>query len=240
MFSVSTLFKSFACSLVGVCCCACSSEFNITGASSLRALDGEMVYLRTVKTDKVGKTSTRLDSCRVKHGRFSFVGNADSVVLAELRTRNERLMPILIEDGTSHVEIDKNGQYVVGSALNDRLNKFLTQYNLLENEYWELDKRKQSMLYEGLSQQEVFQLTEPLRLKISDRMDNLEADFVLHNANNTLGLGYFLHMIEMHEENTLSASMKRVLNNVPLTFFDHPEVQRFCKRTNFQRSLVSR
>ena len=55
---------------------ACKSEYNISGDSSIQALDGRMLYLKVfTNNDQLHN----LDSCEVIHGKFNFMGMIDSL-----------------------------------------------------------------------------------------------------------------------------------------------------------------
>ena len=52
---------------------SCASSYNVTGSSSVSALDGSKLYLKALKEGAV----KNLDSCDVVHGEFHFAGLLD-------------------------------------------------------------------------------------------------------------------------------------------------------------------
>lgn len=92
---------------------SCAEQCNIVGNSSIGGLDGQMLYLRVTQD---GSTVTYQDSCEVIHGRFSFYSELDSTIVAQLYMGNERLMPVVLEEGNLDVRVDHVGQSVKGGA----------------------------------------------------------------------------------------------------------------------------
>ena len=61
---------------------SCTEQYNIAGISSVRSLDGRMLYLR-VNQGNDGVRVVNIDSCEVVHGRFSFYNNLDTIMMAQ-------------------------------------------------------------------------------------------------------------------------------------------------------------
>ena len=70
---------------------SCASSYNVTGSSSVSALDGSKLYLKALKEGAV----KNLDSCDVVHGEFHFAGLLDSVRMANLFMDDESIMPVV-------------------------------------------------------------------------------------------------------------------------------------------------
>ena len=75
---------------------SCAESYSIQGSSSVSALDGSKLYLKTVNNQEL----KNLDSCDVVHGKFRFAGLLDTVKLANLYMDDESLMmPVVVEKG---------------------------------------------------------------------------------------------------------------------------------------------
>ena len=110
---------------------SCAEKYNIAGNSSGDLLNGRMMYLR-VSQD--GINSCDLDSSEVVHGRFNFIGDIDSVMMAHIYMGEEMVMPIVMEHAKLTVHIDNMERHVSGGPLNDCLYNFFQQKLSIENE----------------------------------------------------------------------------------------------------------
>ena len=72
---------------------SCASSYNVTGSSSLSALDGSKLYLKALKSGEI----RNIDSCDVVHGEFHFAGLLDTVRVADLFMDDEVLLPVVLE-----------------------------------------------------------------------------------------------------------------------------------------------
>ena len=61
--------------------------------------------------------------------------------MAMIYTRNQCVMPIVIENGDLNIQVDNVAQRVSGSPLNDKLYNFFKKRNRLDNEMWELQQK---------------------------------------------------------------------------------------------------
>ena len=114
---------------------SCASSYNVTGSSSVSALDGSKLYLKALKEGAV----KNLDSCDVVHGEFHFAGLLDSVRMANLFMDDESIMPVVLEEGDIVVKIGPTGPSVGGTPLNDSLYHFIDKHNQLVSQMNELD-----------------------------------------------------------------------------------------------------
>jgi len=93
---------------------SCAESFSVHGASSVSALDGSKLYLKTIKNNEV----KNLDSCEVVHGQFRFAGLLDTVCMANLFMDDESIMPVVLEKGDINIKIDNASQIVSGTPFN--------------------------------------------------------------------------------------------------------------------------
>ena len=129
--------------LVVVCTLvSCAEGYSVQGSSSVSALDGSKLYLKTIKDNEL----RNIDSCEVVHGQFRFAGLLDTVRMANLFMDDESIMPIVLEKGEISIRIDNASQTVFGTPLNDRLYEFIDFHNQLGNQMAELSHKQSRML----------------------------------------------------------------------------------------------
>lgn len=207
--------------------CACSSQYNIDGNSSISGLDGQKMYLHMMTAD--GHNSmVCIDSCEVVHGTFNFGGVVDSVAMAELYMGDAPMMPVVLENGSLLVQMDNMMQSVSGGPLNDRLNAFLTKRNRCENELWDIDRRARMMVFEGKTAEQIVLVLDPIKNQVINTMKQLDTQFVKDNYSNVLGPGYFMRMC-MNESGMprIDQHIIEILADAPEAFLHNPAVEHF-------------
>lgn len=205
---------------------SCAEQYNIAGNSSVSFLDGRMLYLR-VASD--GDFSDCLDSCKVVHGRFNFMGDMDSVVMAQLYMGEESVMPLVIENANLTVSLDNLGQRVTGGPLNDRLYNFFRKKGQLENEMWEVEQSCIRLMQSGQWSEEnrsrFIQRTESLSREVED----LETKFVMDNYENVLGPGLFMLLCGQYPSPVMTEQIDRIIRRAPNTFMRNPFVENYVR-----------
>ncbi len=191
-------------------------------------LDGQMLYLR-VNADTEHTSMMCLDSCEVVHGRFNFMGFVDSIVMAELCMGNERVMPLVLENGDLEIHVDHVGQRVSGGPLNERLYTFFKKKNRLENNLWELQQQSIRMMRKGESAEEIHRKISPKRKRISDEIERLETKFIMDNYNNVLGPGFFMLLSNQYSYPVMTNQIRAILQMAPPSFMAHPYVIRYVR-----------
>lgn len=205
---------------------SCAEQYNIAGSSSVAFLDGRMLYLR-VSPD--GRSSDCLDSCKVVHGRFNFMGDVDSIMMAQLYMGDESVLPLVIENGNITIQVDNLGQHVTGGPLNDRLYGFLQKKNRLENEIWEVEQRCIRMMRSGQwSEENRARLNKQAEL-IYEEMENLETKFVMDNYDNVLGPGLFMMMCSQYPSPVITDQINRIIRKAPTQFMRNPFVENYLR-----------
>ena len=127
--------KIFYALLTAITFVSCAESYNIQGSTSVSALDGSKLYLKTMVNDEL----KNLDSCDVVHGKFKFAGLLDTIKLANLYMDDESLMmPVVVEAGDIEIHIDNTSRTVTGSPLNEKLYEFMKRHDQLGNELNEL------------------------------------------------------------------------------------------------------
>lgn len=212
---------------------SCAEQYNIAGNSSVNSFDGRMLYLQVAS----GNDMNRIDSCEVVHGKFSFMGMVDSIVMAEIYMDNESLMPLVIENGNLSIRVDNLGQHVSGGPLNDRLYHFLRQKERLDNEYMELSYQEMRMMMEGMHPDAIAAVLRPRAEALSDEIEALETKFIKDNYNNVLGPGVFMLICNQYRYPVITDQIRDIMKKAPSKFKNHPFVKSYIStaKLNMQR-----
>ena len=161
---------------------SCANTYNIQGTSNVSTLDGRMLYLKVLKDNDFKS----VDSCDVVHGQFAFSGTLDSVRMANIFMDDESVLPLVLESGDITVKINTTQQIVSGTPLNDKLFKFFTKYNQLENQKIELVHRHDRGLMNGDDELVMNRRLNAEAIHISEQEDKLITSFVTENFDNVL------------------------------------------------------
>ena len=130
---------------------SCASSYNVHGTSSVSAMDGSKLYLKTVKNGELQS----IDSCEVVHGEFHFAGLLDTVRMASLFMDDESIMPLVLEEGEVVIRIENALQSASGTPLNDSLYVFIDKHNQLTDRMAELSHRQSQMLLDGIDEDQI-------------------------------------------------------------------------------------
>ncbi len=207
--------------------CSCAEQYNIAGNSSVAGLDGRMLYLRVSNNEN---SVVALDSCKVIHGRFQFMGDVDSIVLAHLYMGNENMMPLVIENGNLTVQVDKVAQRVTGSPLNDKLYKFFQKRNRLENEMWELEHCCIRLMRSGKwNEKEAHRYLKEAE-ELNRKQEELETRFVMDNYNNVLGPGMFILLCSQFPSPVITDQIDRIIRKAHRSFMRNPFIENYLRR----------
>ena len=207
---------------------SCASQYNIAGNSTVGSLDGNMLYLRVAESD--GSNMNNVDSCQVVHGRFKFIGNIDSVVVAHLYMGNESMMPVVLENGDLAIEVNNCSQRVSGGPLNDKLYHFIELKTRMENELWELDQQCLRMMREGRTIKDIHNLIGPKSKQLSDQIEGLETQFIIDNYENALGPACFMLLFGQYPIPIMTDQIRRIVNSAPSSFLHNPIVNNYIKQ----------
>ena len=207
---------------------SCASQYNIAGNSTVGSLDGNMLYLRVAEND--GSNLNNVDSCQVVHGRFKFIGDIDSVVVAHLYMGNESMMPVVLENGDLAIEVNNSCQRVSGGPLNDKLYSFIELKTRMENELWELDQQCLRMMREGRTIKDIHNLIGPKSKKLSNQIEGLETQFIIDNYENPLGPACFMLLFGQYPVPVMTDQIHKIVDSAPGSFLNHPIVNNYLKQ----------
>ncbi len=202
---------------------SCASSYNVTGSSSVSAMDGSKLYLKALKQGAI----RNIDSCDVVHGEFHFAGLLDSVRMANLFMDDESIMPVVLEEGEIVVKIGPTGPSVGGTPLNDSLYKFIDKHNQLINQMNELGHKQNQMILEGIDEQTIAQQLNAEAAQITAAEDDLVTKFIEANYDNVLGPGVFMMITSQYRFPILTPQIEYIMSKATKTFKDDPYVKNY-------------
>ena len=190
---------------------SCASSYHVQGTSSVSALDGNKLYLKTVKNNDLHN----IDSCEVVHGEFQFTGVLDTTRMATLFMDDESIMPIVLEEGEIKIKIDNAMQSVGGTPMNDSLYQFIDKHNQLSNRMAELSHRQSQMLLDGIDE----------AAQIAAEEDELVTKFIVDNFDNVLGPGVFMMITSQYRYPILTPQIEDIMSKATKKFKEDPYVK---------------
>lgn len=107
------------------------TKYFIQGTADKEAYEGEWIYL--MKTALYGGVHLKLDSTKIKHGKFKFRGEVNELphlhqVIIFGRSKFEsRFIFVIPEEGKIKMQIEKDKEQVSGTPMNDLLNDKIIQ-----------------------------------------------------------------------------------------------------------------
>ncbi len=200
---------------------SCAESYNVQGSSSISALDGNKLYLRTVKDNELKS----IDSCEVVHGQFHFAGLLDTVKMANLFMDDKNIMPVVLEQGEISIRIDNTSQSVGGTPLNDLLYDFIDLHNQLTSEMAELPHKESRMLLDGIDEMEINEQLAAESAMIAQREDSLVTNFIIDNFDNVLGPGVFMMMTSSYPYPILTPQIEYIMSKATDKFKNDPYVK---------------
>lgn len=200
---------------------SCTSKYKINGESSISSLDGKMLFLKTLRGDKLIK----VDSAEVIHGLFKMEGPADSAEMVMLFMDENIIMPIILENGKINVQIDNTEIRAKGTPLNNALYAFFDKKNEIDRRVSDLERRETKMILNGEDPIAIQYEMDLESRRISREMNNLIKDFITENCNNVLGPGVFLLLCQSSP--IMTPQIEEILSKVPSTFCDNPYIKSY-------------
>ncbi len=202
---------------------SCANSYNVQGTSSVSALDGSKLYLKSLKTGSL----TNIDSCEVVHGEFHFAGLLDTIQMVHLFMDDESIMPLVLEEGEILIKIANSSQSVSGTPLNDSLYRFIDKHTQLTNRMSELSHRQSQMLLEGIDEEEINQRLSSEAMEISTEEDRLVTSFIVKNFDNVLGPSVFQMLTSQYRYPVLTPQIEDIMSKATARFKDDPYVKEY-------------
>ena len=211
--------------LVTACAEQYSETYNIQGTSSVSVLDGSKLYLKVMS----GEELKNIDSCEVVHGGFGFTGQLDTTRLAMLSIRDGG-MPLVIEKGEIKVTIDKTGNKVSGTPLNEKLYDYLDKHIQLENLREELGHKEAQMIFDGIDERTIAKKLMAEEDILLLRKDSLETAFILANMDNVLGPCAFQMLTINYPYPQLTPQIEEIMGKATDRFKNDPYVKEYYSK----------
>ena len=202
---------------------SCASSYNVHGTSSVSAMDGSKLYLKTVKNGELQS----IDSCEVVHGEFHFAGLLDTVRMASLYMDDESIMPLVLEEGEVVIRIENALQSASGTPLNDSLYVFIDKHNQLTDRMAELSHRQSQMLLDGIDEDQIDRQLSIEANEIAQEEDKLVTRFICDNFDNVLGPGIFMMITSQYRYPVLTPQIEDIMSKATEEFKNNPYVREY-------------
>ena len=202
---------------------SCASSYNVHGTSSVSAMDGSKLYLKTVKNGELQS----IDSCEVVHGEFHFAGLLDTVRMASLFMDGESIMPLVLEEGEVVIRIENALQSASGTPLNDSLYVFIDKHNQLTDRMAELSHRQSQMLLDGIDEDQIDRQLSIEADEIAQEEDKLVTRFICDNFDNVLGPGIFMMITSQYRYPVLTPQIEDIMSKATEEFKNNPYVREY-------------
>lgn len=198
-------------------------KYIITGQVDKNLYEGQTVYLQ--KIDEDWKTPITVDKTEVKNGEFTFTGFVSDIPVLNLillTVPERRIVPVIIEQGNIHMNINEISQSVSGTWLNNRFNTFDKQSGLIIKDIQELNGK--------LRNETDSLIKKALQIDIERKIaqwDNDLFEYIKENIKNEVGIYYFVR-----EANNMSGKqLSNLLSLLPSVYKSSKAIERIEKRS---------
>ena len=214
---------------------SCANSYNIQGSSNVSILDGRMLYLKVYNDGEL----KNVDSCEVVHGQFHFQGTVDSAKMTTLFMDDKSVMPVVLESGDITVRIDNTQQVVTGTTLNEKLFKFIDEYNKLDNQVVDLGHKQSQAIMDGEDEQVTnARLTQEANI-IAMREDSLVTNFITDNFDNVLGPGVFMMVTAGYRYPELTPWIEDIMSKATDYFKNDPYVKDYYQKAQENQAIMN-
>ena len=204
---------------------SCSTGYMVQGNSTIQSMDGRKMYLKAYGQNDL----VSIDSCDVLHGKFSFSGTLDSVMMVTLFMDNECLMPLVLGPEELTVQIDNARQYVTGSALNDTLYSFIQLKTRIDNALADLPHKESRMIMDGVDEDLIILRLSDEADRLAIQNDRLVTDFITQNFDNVLGWGVFMIITSTFPYPVLTPQIEEIMTKATPYFKNNAYVRNYMK-----------
>lgn len=214
---------------------SCANSYNIQGSSNVSMLDGRMLYLKVYNKGDL----KNVDSCEVIHGQFHFQGTIDSVQMTTLFMDDKSVMPVVLESGDISVKIDNTQQRVSGTELNEKLFKFIEEYNQLDNQVLDLVHKQSQAIMEGEDEHEVNARLDREAMDIAQKKDRLQTEFIEENFDNALGPGVFFILTAGNPYPELTPWIEALMSKATAHFKNDSYVRDYYEKAKKNEAIMN-
>lgn len=208
---------------------SCTSQYKIDGVVETFGYEGRELSL----VEFLPFRTTRIDSCRVNHGRFSMNGHADSTRLVFLCKDGRPIIPVYNEKGHARIQILPTDMTVSGTRQNDLFYSFLKKKIEIDNRYEDMSQKRLSMSRMGIDSRRMELIQDSLRM-IVDECEEMICSFMAENYNEPAAVGVFM-MLSSAPSNDVPTLVKRILDAAPDDFLSQSYVNGYTDRMGYDR-----
>jgi len=198
-------------------------------------LDGRMLYLKVYNDGEL----KNMDSCEVVHGQFHFQGTLDSTRMTTLFMDDKSVMPVVLEDGEITVRINNTQQSVTGTTLNEKLFKFIEEYNQLDNQVIDLGHKQSQAIMNGQDENEVNARLNQEAMKIAQKKDELQTSFIEENFDNVLGPGVFFMLTAGNPYPELTPWIEALMSKATDNFKNDSYVKDYYEKAKQNEAIMN-
>ena len=208
---------------------SCTSQYKIDGVVETLGYEGRELSL----VEFLPFRTTKIDSCRVDHGKFQMKGQADTIRLVFLCKDGRPIIPIYIEKGHATVKLLPTEMTVSGTRQNDLFYSFLQKKIEIDNRYEDMSQRRMSMSRSGFDSRRMELIQDSLRM-IVDECEEMICSFMAENYNEPAAVGVFM-MLSSGPSNGVPSLVKRILDAAPDDFLSQSYVNGYTDRMGYDR-----
>lgn len=208
---------------------SCTDQYKIDGVVETFGYEGRELSL----VEFLPFRSTRIDSCRVNHGKFQMKGQVDTTRLVFLCKDGHPIIPVYIEKGHAKIKILPTEMTVSGTRQNDLFYSFLKKKIEIDNRYEDMSQKRISMSRSGMDARRIELIQDSLRM-IVDECEEMICSFMAENYNEPAAVGVFM-MLSSGPSNGVPSLVKRILDAAPDDFLSQSYVNGYTDRMGYDR-----
>ncbi len=207
---------------------SCKHEYSIEGKVELYGYEGENLYLVTHENNEF----IAMDSCSVRHGRFTMEGRADSAVFAVLCHGFEPVLPMFVERGRISVLIAPSNLNVSGTRLNELLYEFLKRKNEIDNHFEDLLQQTHNFANRVNGTASVYE--DSLKTVVQEAEEHI-SDFISAHYDDPLGPCIFMMISGYPSPSEITPLIRRILDDAPDSFIRNRSVSGYISSVGYTR-----
>lgn len=209
---------------------SCTSHYEIDGVVETIGYEGRELSL----VEFLPFRTTKIDSCRVNHGKFQMKGQIDSTRFVFLCKDNRPIIPIYLEKGRVKVRLLPTEMTASGTRQNDLFYSFLKNKIACDNRYEDMFQKRFSATFPGRDSGNMDNIQDSLRI-IVDECEEMICSFMAENYNQPAAVGVFM-MLSAGPANEIPSLIRRILDAAPDEFLSKSYVSGYIRRVGYHRN----
>jgi len=207
---------------------SCTGHYKIDGVVETLGYEGRELSL----VEFLPMRTTRIDSCKVNHGKFQMKGKVDSTRMVFLCKDGRPIIPVYIEKGHAKIRILPTEMTVSGTRQNDLFYSFLKKKIAIDNRYEDMSQKRISVLRTSMDSRNNDLIQDSLRI-IVDECEEMICSFMSENYGEPAAVGVFM-MLSVSPTNEVSPLVRRILDAAPVEFLNKSYVHGYIERTGYE------